>query len=407
MRFGYLVPEFPGQTHAFFWREIVEIERQGNSVDVISTKLPPSSVISHSWSAAARKRTTYLGRPSASAAVAALAVLVGGLFTGRTQRALRLFRGGGESKIAKAQILIAGVLLARHARHAGWKHIHVHSCASSAHIALVASRLSSVTYSLTLHGPLDDYGPRQHEKWSGATFALVITRQLLEQAKRELGASMPADVAVAPMGIRTEDMVRTRPYAAWDGHEDLRVFTCGRLNAAKGHDTLIRAVAQLRDQGIAASLVIAGEDEQGGGGYRRTLEALIVQLGVGPHVSMVGAVDEAAIRRLLSHAHVFTLASHGEPLGVAIMEAMAMGVPVVVGDGGGVRELIDDTTGILVDPALPESVAAGIRGIALDPQHAIAVAENAQRRVRTQFTSSASASALTSRVRAHSIDQRV
>ena len=59
-RIGYLVPEFPGQTHTFFWREVNALEAKGIEVDFVSTRRPPSGLISHAWAALAIQRTVYL-----------------------------------------------------------------------------------------------------------------------------------------------------------------------------------------------------------------------------------------------------------------------------------------------------------------------------------------------------------
>ena len=65
MRLGYLVPQFPGQTHIFFWREIRHLERLGVRVSILSTRPPPRRLMAHSWTAEAMARTTYLGAPRA------------------------------------------------------------------------------------------------------------------------------------------------------------------------------------------------------------------------------------------------------------------------------------------------------------------------------------------------------
>ena len=60
MRLAYFVPEFPGQTHIFFWREIIELEKLGVDVHLFSTRLPDKGIMSHSWTEAAVARTGYL-----------------------------------------------------------------------------------------------------------------------------------------------------------------------------------------------------------------------------------------------------------------------------------------------------------------------------------------------------------
>jgi colanic acid/amylovoran biosynthesis glycosyltransferase len=398
--FGYLVPEFPGQTHAFFWREILELRRMGSSPQILSTRRPPLSNTPHAWSAEAIRDTTYLGRPSVGQVARASLVLVVSLREGRLAAVWRELAAPPESFGERVALLLGGALLVTTARRGRWTHVHVHSCAGSARIAFVARLLGGPTYSLTLHGPLSDYGPHQDQKWAHAAFALIITRQLLTQAQATLGAALPESVSIAPMGVDLDSAVRAQPYRVWNGASEVRVFSCGRLNPSKGHDDLIRAVAILIAAGVPVRLTIAGEDDEGGTGYRSILERLIDELDIRSRVELLGAIDEERVREQLETAQVFALASHAEPLGVAIMEAMAMAVPVVVGDGGGVRELIDDgVTGVLVKPENPEAIAAAITRVLDDSRLAQTLGLEGQRRVRAKFGSAGTAVLLLARIK--------
>jgi glycosyltransferase involved in cell wall biosynthesis len=142
-------------------------------------------------------------------------------------------------------------------------------------------------------------------------------------------------------------------------------------------------------------LAIAGEDEAGGTTYRKVLEAQIADRKLS-HVSrLLGAVSEERVRDELERAHVFSLASLNEPLGVAIIEAMAMRTPVVVTGAGGVPELVDDgVDGILVQPERPAELAEKIEAVARDPGLALRLGEGARRKVESAFDSSRSAGAL-------------
>jgi hypothetical protein len=75
----------------------------------------------------------------------------------------------------------------------GWSHIHVHSCANAASIALFNSILTGCTYSMTLHGlTLELYGPNQEQKWKNAAFAIVISHIMsgsITIIKPQLGAT--------------------------------------------------------------------------------------------------------------------------------------------------------------------------------------------------------------------------
>jgi glycosyltransferase involved in cell wall biosynthesis len=106
-------------------------------------------------------------------------------------------------------------------------------------------------------------------------------------------------------------------------------------------------------------------------------------------------VQEDKVRGEIESAHIFSLASLQEPLGVAIMEAMAMRVPVVVTGAGGVPELVDDgVDGILVPPEQPRVLADKLEFVARDAKEAHRLGEAGRRKVETTFSSERSADML-------------
>jgi colanic acid/amylovoran biosynthesis glycosyltransferase len=280
-------------------------------------------------------------------------------------------------------------------RRLGLAHVHVHSCGNAALIAMMANRLASVSYSLTLHGDLIDYGPQQPVKFRYAAFAITITRKLLAQIRETLKEDAPQNIGLAPMGVDRAAFKRVKPYEAWDGRSTLRLFSCGRLNYVKGHQDLIRAVRMLSNQGMDIVLEIAGEDDVGGDGYRRELETLIRNLDLIGRVSLLGAVSAEVVLQGLRKAHLFVLASHHEPLGVAIMEAMSCAVPVVATNLGGVPELIDHgIDGYLVSPGDPPILAGAIEYVATSPAVATAFSNAGRMKIETSFRSDVSATEL-------------
>ena len=248
-------------------------------------------------------------------------------------------------------------------------HLQVHSCADAANAALFASLLSGLSYSLTLHGHVSNYGPNQKQKWRHAKFGIVITQQLHEELHRALGDQVPSRISIAPMGVDTDVFTREEPYDAWRGDGPFRIVSCGRINRQKRQSDLIAAVGILRQHGIPAELDIAGSEDAGGAGHTEELRQLIDKLGLSEAVRLLGGVPEQRIRRLLERAHVFALVSVGEALGVATMEAMAMQVPVVVARTGGVTELVnDEVEGLVVDPERTDQVAEAVGSLARDPE---------------------------------------
>ncbi len=391
---GYLIPQFPGQTHAFFWRERAALRDLGIDAQPVSTRRPPRKIVSHAWSGEAARLTTYLMPPSPTLTAAGLAAAAGRLASLRRMLAqCRLSRIDAAAVTAMAAQVVA---LSRRRR---WRHIHVHSCGNSALVAAAARVMGGVPYSLTLHGPLADYGPDQPVKWRHADFGIVITRKLERELRAALPESLPAQIVVAPMGVTLSAFERPTAYVPWTGGP-LRLFSCGRLNRVKGHDHLIHAVSLLRNQGMDVHLSIAGEDEQGGTGYRKSLEALIARLGVGSSVALLGAVDEGVVKRHLGSAHIFALASLHEPLGVAIMEAMAMRTPVVATDAGGVGELIrSGHDGLLVPPGDAGALADAIRRLSDDPSLAQRLSDAGRATVEASFSDRVSAQAIARLIR--------
>ena len=391
--FAYLVPQFPGQTHIFFWREIAALEAQGVTPVLYSTTVPPSGLISHRWSQEAMARTTYLASRNPALLLAILPRLPWGLIL----REARMMPKDEAKTFLKDVIISAPAAekLARDCKRRGITHIHAHSCGRAALIAALAHHAHGLSYSLTLHGPLQDYGVGQRFKWQGAAFVSVITRGLLDLLPGQLGDALPKRLPLQPMGVDTSAFRRDTPYMPPVPGEPLRVFSCGRLNVVKGHQDLMQAVRLMIDRGQHVHLEIAGEDDAGGGGFHKELDKRIVDLGLEDHVTLHGAISAEAVRDKLMSSHVFVLASWSEPLGVAYMEAMSCEVPTIGTDAGGVPELITSgEDGILVPPKDPEALAKALMQLAADPEKAQSLAKTGRARVVADFDSSRGADML-------------
>ena len=391
--FAYLVPQFPGQTHIFFWREIAALAARGVRPVLYSTTPPPPGLISHRWSDEAMRRTTYLATRNPALLLAILPRLPWSAIMAEARRLPR-----PEARAFLRDVIIsapAAEKLARDCAARGITHVHAHSCGRAALIAALAHHAHGLTYSLTLHGHLSDYGVGQRFKWRHAAFVSVITRALLDLLPGQLGDALPAHLPLQPMDVDTDALRRDIPYVPPAPDESLRLFSCGRLNMVKGHQDLMQAVRLLLDRGQPVTLDIAGEDDAGGSGYRAVLQARIAELGLEDHVHLLGAISAEAVRSHLLAAHAFVLASWAEPLGVAYMEAMSCEVPTIGTAAGGVPELITDgQDGILVPPKDPEALAQALMRLARDPELARRLSQAGRARVVEGFESTRGADML-------------
>jgi glycosyltransferase involved in cell wall biosynthesis len=150
------------------------------------------------------------------------------------------------------------------------------------------------------------------------------------------------------------------------------VFAGGRMVAKKGFDLLLRAWAQLGDR-IPAPLWLAGDGEE-----RKDLERLARELGLGNRVVFLGPVPHPELLSILERAALCVVPSREEPYGIFVVEAQALGVPVVASAVGNLPELIRDReTGYLAEPTA-EGLARAIGAAWEDPRReAVAVAGRA------------------------------
>jgi glycosyltransferase involved in cell wall biosynthesis len=144
----------------------------------------------------------------------------------------------------------------------------------------------------------------------------------------------------------------------------------------KGIAYLIEAISHLQN----VDLQIAGD-----GPERAELERVTAVFGVSDEVTFTGWIDDVA--EMMSSWDIYAQPSVAEGLGIAALEAMALGIPVVASDVGGLREIVvDGKTGYLVSPKSPARLAARIRDLADDPGLRAQLGSAAQERAKKEFS---------------------
>ena len=378
MRLGYLVPEFPTQTHAFFWREVQGLTAEDVDVHLYSTRRPAKARCRHAFAAQARAETTYLFPPRPQAVLALL----------RSKPAawaaaweyLQSLKGIGRFGNAKRLgLLLTAAEWAAAVDAQPVDHVHVHSCADAAHLAAVLHRLRGVPYSLSLHGDPEIYGAHQREKMATAAQVFPVT-QALQQRLVAAGLAPTEKVQVVRMGVDTTEF---QPQPTKPADADFQFITVARLNRMKGHRFALHALAQLNAEGHPFHYHIAGE-----GAERTALELLVAELDLDAAVTFHGSCGEARVRQLLQQADAFILPSFGkgEAAPVCVMEAMACGLPVVSTRVGGTPELIQDgQTGLLVPQQDVGALAEALAQILTRPDFAHSLGRAAREHAAQTF----------------------
>ena len=165
----------------------------------------------------------------------------------------------------------------------------------------------------------------------------------------------------------------------------LCVGTIGELAPIKGQENFLRAAALVGSRRDDVDFIIAGEDKSRTRENRRLLERMIDELDLRKRVRIMGWADD--IVELLRALSVFVSASLSESFGIAMVEAMASGVPVVATMTAGAREIIDaDKTGLLVPIGDEEALAAAICELLDDPNRRERLADDARRMASERFS---------------------
>jgi len=182
-----------------------------------------------------------------------------------------------------------------------------------------------------------------------------------------------ADERVVHNGI---NMAALEPYRA-SVDEPTTVVTATRLIPRKNLETLIRAFQQL--DGLSLTIV-------GDGPHRNELRRTARDAGVESQVVFEGYLpDREGVYEVLAAADVFALPSHGEGFCVAVAEAMAVGLPVVVSDIGVFHEVVGED-GVYVDRTSHAAIAAALDDLRQDPDRAALLGDRNRERARNQFT---------------------
>jgi glycosyltransferase involved in cell wall biosynthesis len=384
MRVAYLIPEFPGQTHIWMWRERTHLIESGLDVPLLSTRPPPErDRARHAFADQARAQTFYLWpMPIAELLIAAIDLVSRRIFRLAAMLRLcdRIARDDGPPRRQTVRLIPAAWRMARWIARERVEHVHVATPAGSLITALLARKLAPFTIDVVVNANFNWWGGALTTKFRGCDAVIVITDWMLRHVRETYPPDIVAKTALARIGVDTRSWTQRTP----PPHSDtLRVATVGRLHRSKGHDDLIRAVALLTQRSRAVRLTIMGD-----GPERAELQSLAAQLGLAESVQFTGSLAEDRVRANLAGADVFVGASHAEPLGVVYMEAMALGVPTIGTDAGGVPEIIEHgVSGLLVPPKNPEAIADALERLAAEPGLAERLGAAGRARIVERFDS--------------------
>jgi glycosyltransferase involved in cell wall biosynthesis len=188
----------------------------------------------------------------------------------------------------------------------------------------------------------------------------------------------PVDAPEAALSPAERQAIRTELDTA---PEALVVVQASRMEAWKGHRVLLEALARIRDRHDWVCWQLGGAQRGHETSYVDSLRARARELGIGDRVRFGG--QRAGVPRLLAAADVHCQPNIApEPFGIAFVEALAAGLPVVTSALGGAMEIVDDSCGILVPPADPDALGDALGRLLGDASWRAALGTAARPRAR-------------------------
>lgn len=234
----------------------------------------------------------------------------------------------------------------------------------------------------TQRGPKAAISGAAHHWMVGQMSRILAISEAVREAMLARGEVPDSKITVVPNGITAPDpgnAAETRRQLGIGADTPL-VVCAARLEREKDVASLISAVQIVRERVPGVRCLVAGE-----GAERLALAAQIGALGLEDSVTLLGFRADAPA--LMAAADVFVLPSLAEPFGLVLLEAMALGRPVVATRVGGPLEIVvDGETGFLVSPSSPNALADALGTLLEDPALARRMGENGRARYAAQFT---------------------
>lgn len=396
MKVAYIVSRFPKLTETFILNELFAVEQQGVQVELYPLQRERTTKM-HAGAEQWVKRahfTPLLSLGIARANLSALARKPGAYLRAladllwAARRSPRFFTGA-------LAFFPKSVYLAGKMQKDGVRHIHAHFASHPTAAALVIHRLTGIPYSFTAHG--SDIHRDQSmlkEKTAEAAFVVPISRFNREVILQASGGRYAEKMRIVHCGVDTGRF--KRPEAASNGRAGLKLVCVGTLHEVKGQTYLIEACRLLKERGLPFTCHFIGDGPD--------LAALTQQAqaaGLAGQVVFHGRLDQQAVLEHLHSADVLVAPSvpsqdgRREGIPVALMEAMACGLPVVSSRISGIPELVEDgVSGLLTEPGDAPAIADALERLGRSPDERHRMGEAGRLTVERDFDLTNSAKTL-------------
>src|SRR5712691_5003869 len=348
---AYLTSVYARASDSFIRAEVLQLRGFGHTVHTFSVREPDASELVSEEIRDEYARTDYVLKHGFLLLLicAILEFLRAPIKTLSTLTlAARCGWPGIKGRLWPCAYFLEACYLARRLRERRVDHLHNHIGEGSAIVAMLASALSGVPYSLTIHGPGEFDRPTLlslGEKIRRSQYTAAVSEYGRSQLFRWTAAADWAKIHVVRCGVRLDNAAVSQPGI------NRRMVCVGRLSGEKGHLIIVEAIARLKAE-PAFEVVFVGD-----GPLHREIEARANALGVRDRVKITGWISGDKVREEILRCRALVLPSFAEGLPVVLMEAFALERPVIATAIAGIPELVEHgISGWLIPPGSIEAL---------------------------------------------------
>lgn len=338
VRIAYLINQYPQTSQSFIRREITALEAMGVTIDRFTVRTWDQEVVDPGDKAEKQKTRVILGVGALGLLWAMLRTLLSRplKFRAALRMAMRLGRRGERGRLYHLIYLAEACVLLRWLRECGAQHVHAHFGTNSTSVALLVRTLGGPPYSFTCHGPEEFDRPQAlklREKIENASFVVAVSSFGRSQLCRWCSHEHWDKIQVVHCGVDASFLGQAPP----PPNDSPRLVCVGRLVEQKGQLLLVQAAAKVKDAGVPFELVLVGD-----GTLRGEIENLIQRYNLSGCVRITGWMTNDQVREQIIASRAMILPSFAEGLPVVVMEALALGRPVISTFIAGIPELVQD-----------------------------------------------------------------
>lgn len=355
---AYLINQYPKVSHSFIRREITSVEAYGIRVKRFSLRSCSTELVDEADKLELERVRVVLavGIVSLLFRLLRIAVTRPIRFLQALWLTLRLGWCSERGVLRHLAYLAEACILLRWFSDSDVAHVHAHFGTNSTTVAMLCCAIGGPPYSFTVHGP-EEFDKVKAialvEKVERAAFVVTVSCFGKSQLYRWCKQGQWSKIHVVHCGV--DDGFLAQPSIAVEAEP--RLVCVGRLCEAKGHLLLLEAVGQLATEGLQFKLVLVGD-----GPLRAEIETLSARLGLQNYVEVLGWASNSEVRQHILASRAMVLPSFAEGLPVVLMEALALGRPVISTYVAGIPELVEPgVCGWLVPSGSIEALTAAIR----------------------------------------------